>query len=301
MLHYFTTFFFACSTLLTVSSVEPESEVSICTRNNSIGSYQILNTVPITQTNQTSLIFSVKTCQHARILLTDNTTSFRPSYIIIIGLWTKKNQIVSRITTCFSEQFTRCLYSSVETPSILSCSEFRTFWISWNNNITFGQGNIIGDNITKSEMLYNEVVIDFVAIQPVSGNNDIWTFNSEINDTIGINAAIICEGEDETTILPDMQTNCTCSCTHSGNHWDYLNDLNLTTEQLYLHLNDYLTDLKASISINPKSTSTAKAKLRCAADNRPVSRFAGVIGSLVLVAAAGFIVYLDLVGFVIKS
>ncbi|VDI07224.1 Hypothetical predicted protein [Mytilus galloprovincialis] len=297
MLYYFTPFVLACSTLLTVSSVESKREVSICKQT---GSYQILNTVPITQTNQTSLTFSVKTCKHARIILTDNTTSFRPAYIIIIGLWTK-HQIVSRITTCFSEKFTRCLYSSIETPSILSCSEFRTFWVSWNTNITFGQGDIIGDNITRSEMLYNEVVIDFIGIQTVSGDNDKWTFNSEINDTIGINAAIVCEGEDETTTLPDIPPNCTCSCIPSGNHWEYLNDLNLTTEQLYLHLKDRLSDLKASISINLKSTRIAKSKLRCADDNRSVSRFAGVIGSLVLVAVASFIVYLDLVGLVIKS
>lgn len=132
-------------------------------------------------------------------------------------------------------------------------------------------------------------------------NNRTVIFFSEINDTIGINAAIVCEGEDETTTLPDIPPNCTCSCIPSGNHWEYLNDLNLTTEQLYLHLKDRLTDLKASISINLKSTRIAKSKLRCADDNRSVSRFAGVIGSLVLVAVASFIVYLDLVGLVIKS
>lgn len=55
-------------------------------------SYSVLNKQPIMTSEQSSLVFSVRACEHARVILAENDT-FEPSFEAIIGRLSTKSRI----------------------------------------------------------------------------------------------------------------------------------------------------------------------------------------------------------------
>lgn len=152
--------------------------VTICTLANN--DYQILNIVPVTETNQTSLIFSVRSCYGVRIVFA-NTRSrvsladenvFRPAYFVSMAY---KNDNI-RIRTCLMDDDTNCFDNSVRVKALdlLHCTEFRLFWISWKQNITLGKGNELDKQILLTKPLDETITINFIGLRTFSGNNDTW-------------------------------------------------------------------------------------------------------------------------------
>ena len=96
----------------------------------------------ITAYEQTQLIFEVKGCSRAKILLTNKPGIAEPSSMeLIIGDDGNKKVTLQR----WGAQ-TEVL-KSVESLHILKCAEYQVFWYKWENNVyAFGMGLNVGYN-----------------------------------------------------------------------------------------------------------------------------------------------------------
>ena len=65
------------------------------------------------------------------------------------------------------------------------------------------------------------------------------------------------------TLTNNLGQNCMCPCTSIGTKWDYLDGLNLTREQLVLHLSNYLLELAQTITTDVKKTSAYLKQEKC--------------------------------------
>ncbi|CAC5426635.1 unnamed protein product [Mytilus coruscus] len=160
-------------------------------------SYSLLNKQPILISEQTSLVFSVRACKHVRIILAENDTFRRPSLEAIIGKWFTK----SRIKQC--SDFS-CSDSNqmdwVEENDMLSCEEFRTFWLSWNGSVNIGRGNVVGLYpfiISNTSPSFN---VQFIGVLTGSGSSDRWTFDKG-KLSFEINEDLICNNTETNTSM----------------------------------------------------------------------------------------------------
>ncbi|CAC5419465.1 unnamed protein product [Mytilus coruscus] len=181
------------------------SEINVCT--DSAWFRDVLNNEPITDSNQSQLIFSVRTCEHVRLIFYER--KLRPSYELIIG---RKQNTLSRIKICaFEECFQICpdntddnchIYENtdIDTEGILDCNEFRWFWVSWNTSFCFGRGKEIGKEEIKSVNLV-DIVINYIGLtvrQNVSGKKDEWIFDSD-SQSFTINEDLLCNKNSNST------------------------------------------------------------------------------------------------------
>ena len=133
----------------------------------------------------------------------------------------------------------------------------------------------------------------------LSSSNDITTRNVDDTDTSTISGALdsFTTVSDDVSVTPDSSTSftkCSCPCLHTTNPWEYLSTLNLTKEQLLVHLNGHLTKLKNEISVNSKNTSSYKATKLSAGDTRGSSKMMGFIGIVVICLMLFFMISADI-------
>lgn len=109
-----------------------------------------------------------------------------------------------------------------------------------------------------------------------------------------------CNDSTTTEIYPDttptnnLSQNCRCPCTSIGTKWDYLDGLNLTREQLVLHLSKDLLELTQTIATDVKKTSAYLNKKNSASDNRVSSIVLGYFGSVMIIIPIILIIGCDL-------
>jgi hypothetical protein len=97
-----------------------------------------------------------------------------------------------------------------------------------------------------------------------------------------------------TTLTNNLGQNCMCPCTSIGTKWDYLDGLNLTREQLVLHLSKDLLQLTQTITTDVKKTSAYLNKKNSASDNRVSSIVLGYFGSVMIIIPIILIIGCDL-------
>lgn len=151
------------------------STVYVCTeartRNLNLPlSYSVLNKQPILTSGQSSLVFSVRACEHAIVILAENDT-FGPSFEAIIGRLSTKLRI--RKFSYFScSDYNQMDW--VEENGTLSCEEFRP---SWNGSVTIGKGHVIGLYPCITSNKSQTFNIQFIGLLTGSGSSDRWTFD----------------------------------------------------------------------------------------------------------------------------
>ncbi|CAC5365811.1 unnamed protein product [Mytilus coruscus] len=94
----------------------------------------------------TSLLFVLKTCDNAHVLLSnsDVRNSSKPLYDIIIG--DTISVIVYRVND--SGYHESMHYKIFPTPNILNCTVYLPFWISWEvGDVKLGKGLVVGENV----------------------------------------------------------------------------------------------------------------------------------------------------------
>ena len=86
-----------------------------------------------------SIVFHVKACSDAYILLSEMFDD--TSNVYEIGIGTDKN-----IHSEIRQKVDGIPYTSAWTPDILSCDEYRSFWIMWieKMGLDVGRGSVIG-------------------------------------------------------------------------------------------------------------------------------------------------------------
>lgn len=146
------------------------------------GQYQIINCIPIQQTNVTSILLSVKSCDNARLLFTGNDITYRPAYQIIIGR-ILSSTVISRISFCPNSVNSDCIFETVDTPGILDCKNSRSFWVQWDVGISFGKGDVVNSNVLATFKNWDaSVKRHFLGIKTLSNNRDKWIFKSGKNN-----------------------------------------------------------------------------------------------------------------------
>ena len=117
-----------------------------------------------------SLPFGVRACNDAHLglfsILENNTL---PMYEVVIGGWSNTQSAIR-----LSSQGLDVVL--VSTPGILSCAEFRSLWISWqDSHIQVGRGDVVGANIFMEwEDTEYSVTVEAVSLSTGWGASGEW-------------------------------------------------------------------------------------------------------------------------------
>ena len=87
--------------------------------------------------SETSLVFSVKTCNHAYIMLSK-----------LFGVWIDGVEILmTKEHAEIREKKNGQILTQTYTEGLLECTDYKTYWISWNNGeINLGSGSTVGQD-----------------------------------------------------------------------------------------------------------------------------------------------------------
>jgi hypothetical protein len=117
------------------------------------------------------MIFNVKTCNDAHVILSEQHTDERASYEIVIGGW---GNTESTIRTC-----KQCELRTTYFGSPLSCNSFKSFWISWNNGtIRVGTGHNVGHGEFMRWTDPSPHMVNYVGISTWTGSSAEWSIST---------------------------------------------------------------------------------------------------------------------------
>ncbi|XP_046356480.2 uncharacterized protein LOC124135256 [Haliotis rufescens] len=121
-----------------------------------------------------SIVFLVKACHDANIALhTRPNTTDTDAYEIIVGGWTNTFSCIRRCFFC-------PLIDSYKESSILSCHEYRPFWLSWKKDvISVGKGQIVGHQTFIESAPSSPIVINHVSVSAFKRNHAMWLFREQ--------------------------------------------------------------------------------------------------------------------------
>ena len=133
-----------------------------------------LDTYGITGKTQDHIIFKVRTCHDANIMLAPTPDFPFLMYDIFLAGWNNTRCI---IRTAKSD---KNIVDSHDEKNIVSCTEFRDFWVSWtDNHIKSGKGLVVGQDILVAYDDSNSPTygVNFIGISTGWGASGIWLFN----------------------------------------------------------------------------------------------------------------------------
>lgn len=122
---------------------------------------------------RTSTILDVRACYNARVVLYTTMHADNPSYEIVLGA--KSNSVTQVFVGADKEDNTPAAEWS--SPDILSCYEYRTFWISWKNGyIEVAKRSNAGQRLL--EWQHDEPAsVHAVALSTGAGTYGNWKFS----------------------------------------------------------------------------------------------------------------------------
>ncbi|XP_048251802.1 uncharacterized protein 5-like [Haliotis rufescens] len=121
-----------------------------------------------------TLVFLVKTCHDANIALhTHPNKTNTDAYEIVVGGYANSKSFIRRCRGC--AQMAPC-YESF----ILSCNEYRPFWLSWKKDvISIGKGQTVGHQTFMELVPSSPIVINHVSVSAYIGNHALWLFREQ--------------------------------------------------------------------------------------------------------------------------
>ncbi|CAC5386103.1 unnamed protein product [Mytilus coruscus] len=131
----------------------------------------------------TSLLFEIKTCSYAHVLLSnsDVRNSSKPLYEIIIGYFNYDSFIIYRADDSLYSGSRN--YTSVETPNILNCTVYLPFWISWESgDIELGTGIVVGENVVLNLTNTHHFEVKSIGVLTDLGTLGNWIIQIEVSD-----------------------------------------------------------------------------------------------------------------------
>ncbi|VDI27532.1 Hypothetical predicted protein [Mytilus galloprovincialis] len=287
---------FSIGLLFFSSKIAFGSEIKVCT--GSAWFRDILNNEPITDFNQSQLIFSVRACEQARLLFYERNV--RPSYELVIG---SAQNTKSRIRICAFEECSKICPDNTDD----NCQTFDHTDADTTENILF----TINEDLLCTKSSYSTQI--FTGTTKTSGSNseDRTIDLSSENFTESLTYSSTTYGKittgngttDDLLKTTTLQTtknqpsnsinhyNCECPCSK-------VNNQNLSDDELLEFLTENLEELQQALQIDPKSTKAAQAKKICAPDDRNSSQIMGWLGGIVIGIGVGFLVLSDITRFV---
>ncbi|XP_067665680.1 uncharacterized protein [Haliotis asinina] len=120
-----------------------------------------------------TVVFLVKTCFDANFALhtfLNMSTDASAMYELSIGGFSNMKSVIRGCWLCSVTD------SHVE-PSIVSCNEYRSFWLSWKNGvISVGKGPVAGSQLFMQWAPTAPIVINHVSISTYLNNPGTWLF-----------------------------------------------------------------------------------------------------------------------------
>ncbi|XP_067664604.1 uncharacterized protein [Haliotis asinina] len=121
-----------------------------------------------------SIVYLVKACNDAQITIHNRPDTYHTSaYQVVVGGY--------RNTKSLIRQCTRCPFLIIhEESSLLSCQEYRPFWLSWKNNvISVGKGQVIGKQTFMEYAEKNHTVFNHISVSSYVNNAAVWLFKEQ--------------------------------------------------------------------------------------------------------------------------
>lgn len=114
-----------------------------------------------------NVIFDVKACNDAHVILSEQHSDVINSYEIVIGGWGNTKSVIRTCKQCQPRT------SFIGNP--LSCDSFKSFWISWENGaIRVGRGHIIGHGEFMKWTDPSSHLVNYVGISTWRGSSTEW-------------------------------------------------------------------------------------------------------------------------------
>jgi len=115
--------------------------------------------------------FKVRACNDAHITLSsDGSFDADYSYEIVLSGWLNQRSVIRRCHQCDESV-------SVDTQQLLSCNDYRQFWISWDNGmVSVGIGWNIGVQIFMEWLIEDQFIIpiNFVSLSTGWDSDGDW-------------------------------------------------------------------------------------------------------------------------------
>ncbi|CAC5362842.1 unnamed protein product [Mytilus coruscus] len=125
----------------------------------------------------TSLLFKIKACDSAHVLLStsDVRNSSKPLSEIIMGYFSDSSYIIYRAESTHDTWFS--------IPNILNCTVYLPFWISWaSGDIELGTGVVVGEDILGNLKKTNHFEVRSIGVFTDRGTLGNWTIQVEVSD-----------------------------------------------------------------------------------------------------------------------
>ena len=123
----------------------------------------------------THFTLGVKACQDALILLTEQWNVIENGHFVEIIIGEKNQQTAIRTQQCTTDP---CVNEvDISTPGILSCTEDKYFWISWQKGlIQVGMGLSYGEALILQWQDPMPKNLQFVQVSTSLASTGLWTF-----------------------------------------------------------------------------------------------------------------------------
>lgn len=162
--------------MMKLQNLHHETVYDISTGNNYVYHYVIKDGIDVR--GHTSIAFSVMACNDAHIALSKNNgVDSSDTYEIVIGGWGDHQSVIRDCKQCAH------MDTDIQQDHPISCTEYKSFWISWANNIIkVGKGNVVGMETFLTWNDQNPHPVNYVAFATGWGSTGKWkvmrgTFN----------------------------------------------------------------------------------------------------------------------------
>jgi hypothetical protein len=134
-------------------------------------SYHFLNRYGITADDRTCFQFEVLSCHDAHIAIMDSPTQTKNFYEIVLGGWSNRKSVIRNVRQGAPKAFFM--------SGLLSCKEFRSFWISWKGGqINVGRGKICEQQTLMRWKDPRPYKTKIIGISTGFGAHGIWRFGT---------------------------------------------------------------------------------------------------------------------------
>lgn len=123
-------------------------------------------------------MFKVQCCGEATVVLTNDSVLPNTKYSIIIKQ-DPNYSLEILITTHASSNIQPNVLANDREDTELKCNQFNTFWISWERNITLGNGEVVDKDIILSASLNSVICINYIGVQSSNNKDQVhWMIES---------------------------------------------------------------------------------------------------------------------------
>lgn len=134
-------------------------------------SYHFLTQYGITANDRTCFQFEVLSCHDAHVAIMDSPKQAKNFYEIVIGGWNNRKSVIRNMRQGTPKTFFM--------SGLLSCKEFRPFWISWiAGQIKVGRGKICEQQILMRWKDPRPYKTNVIGISTGFGAYGIWRFGT---------------------------------------------------------------------------------------------------------------------------